>query len=27
MVGYDLLLYHWETHEQSQAVVDVEARR
>jgi hypothetical protein len=27
MVGYDLLLYHWETHEQSQAAVDVEARR
>jgi hypothetical protein len=27
MVGYDLLLYHWETHEESAAAVDAEATR
>ena len=26
MVGYDLLLYHWETHEESQPLVDSEAK-
>ncbi len=26
MVGFDLLLYHWETHEESQAPVDVVVR-
>ena len=27
MVGYDLLLYHWETHEESQAHADSEVKR
>lgn len=27
MVGYDLLLYHWETHEESQSLLDSEVKR